>query len=67
MITSKENLSDKQTPQHQVSTADDKCQLTEALQSKLKEGDKLIQAETSETGRVSIPLYLYLRHWASFA
>ena len=33
--------------------ADDACQPPVALQGKLKETDKLIQAETSETGRVS--------------
>ena len=32
--------------------ADDACQPPVALQGKLKETDKLIQAETSETGRV---------------
>ena len=37
----------------QISIADDACQPPVALQGKLKETDKLIQAETSETGRVS--------------
>ena len=36
----------------QISMADDACQPPVALQGKLKETDKLIQAEASETGRV---------------
>ena len=39
----------------QLSIADDACQPPAALQGKLKEVDKLIQTESSESGRVSWP------------
>ncbi len=39
----------------QLSIADDACQPPAALQGKLKEVEKLIQTESSESGRVSFP------------
>ena len=49
-LTSKEG--ERPRLKRQITMADDECHPPNALEGKIKEVDKLIQAETSETGRV---------------